>query len=516
MSYFLVTYFVIFLPAVILVYTLTPQRFRWLVLLTADYVFFCMISGVLIVYLLLTTVLTYYIEEKMIAIQKKYGANQKLCTKEKRKVLAVGVVLLLLVLIVLKYTNFAGENLSNLLQLFHVNWEYHVIKFLVPIGISYYTLQAVAYMTDIYRGTIKDNRDIRKVALLLSFFPQIMEGPISRYGQVAEDLFAGHSIQYENLKFGYQRIVWGLFKKMVIADRSAQIVQYVFGHYQELDGSILVIGVLSYTCQLYMEFSGIMDIIIGTGEIFGITLPENFRQPFMAKSASDFWRRWHITLGAWFKDYIFYPVSLAKPVKNLAKSVKNRFGRNVSKFVAPTIALFCVWTANGLWHGAKWTYIFYGMFYFVIIFVENIMEEPVDKLMKKVRINRKSLPYGIFQVVKLFVIVNIGEMFFRSLTVADGFHMLGRILTQFHLDILMANLGNLGTDMEDLLIILLGVIAVTVVGVFKEKNIDIRKKISSWILPARWGFWYAVIVAIVVFGAYGTGYTMVEMIYAGY
>ena len=255
---------------------------------------------------------------------------------------------------------------------------------------------------------------------------------------------------------------------------------------------------------------------MGSGQIFGVTLPENFRQPFFAKDASDFWHRWHITLGTWFKDYIFYPVSLAKPVKNFAKKVKNRFGRGVSKFVAPFAALFCVWSCNGLWHGPHWTYIFYGMYYFVLIFLENILEEPVTKLTAKLKINREGKGYRIFRLIKLLVIVNLGEMFFRAETVGTGFAMLGRILTNFHITELGDHIYSLGMDRYDAAVALIGILIVLVVDILHEKNIQIRKAISGWALPARWVFWYAAIFIVIIFGAYGAGYTVVDMIYAGY
>ncbi len=516
MSYHLVKYFALFLPAVIVLYQLVPKKFRFVVLLAADYVFFFMCSKGLLLYLIGATLMAHYIGIWLENVSLTEVGDSKTITHKKRKVLAFGILVNLAILVVLKYFNFFGQTVSDLVHLFNGKWQFSPFKFLVPIGISYYTLQLISYLTDVYRGTTKPEHNIAKIALYLSFFPQIMEGPISRFHEVAEDLYSGKSIQFDNVKYGYQRIVWGLFKKIVVADRLAPVVQSVFNNYQRYDGIIVLFGALCYTCQLYMEFSGCMDIIIGSGEIFGIKLPENFRQPFMAKNAGDFWRRWHITLGTWFKDYIFYPVSLAKPVKNLAKKFKNKFGRNVSKFVAPTIALFCVWACNGLWHGAQWTYIFYGMYYFVLIFIENITEAPVVKLTTKLHINRNGIPYRIFQTVKLYIIVNIGEMFFRAATVKDGFAMLGKIITGSHITRLGSTMFSLGADTYDLLICIIGIIAVTIVGIFKEKNINIREKIAGWVIPARWAFWYASILIVVIFGAYGAGYAAVDMIYAGY
>ena len=265
-----------------------------------------------------------------------------------------------------------------------------------------------------------------------------------------------------------------------------------------------------------MEFSGGMDIIIGSGQIFGINLPENFRQPFASKNASEFWRRWHITLGTFFKDYIFYPVSLAKPVKNFAKKVKKVFGRNVSKFVAPTIALFCVWICNGLWHGAQWTFIFYGMYYFVIIFIETITEAPVKKLTDKLHINRESNVYKAFQSVKLFFIVIIGEMFFRAESLKAGFIMFGKIFTDFHISYLWDYRFMLHLDAYDLIVALVGVLVVVIVGFIRERKPGLRERIDRKILPVRWIVWYACILTVILFGAYGSGYSIVELIYAGY
>ena len=485
-------------------------------MLVADYLFFFMCSKWLVVYLMTSTLITHFVGLWLERADATAVKDSKLQTRRKRRILATGILSNLGVLVVLKYFNFLGSNIVGFINLFGADITYNTIDFLIPIGISYYTLEIIGYLTDVYRNTQKAEHNPAKTALFLSFFPQIMEGPICRFHQTADKLFEGEGIRYANLKSGYQRILWGLAKKIVIADRLAPAVSEIFESYSQMGGFYVIVGAVIYTCQLYMEFSGCMDIIIGTGEIFGINLPENFRQPFLAKNASEFWRRWHITLGTWFKDYIFYTVSLAKPVKNFAKKVKNRFGRNVSKFVAPTVALFCVWSCNGLWHGPKWTFIFYGMYYFVLIFIENITEEPVKKLTAKLKINRESKPYRAFQAVKLFIIVIMGELFFRAETVKDGFIMIGKVFTDFGLNTIVEDYSMLGLDIFDWVIVISGVAAVSFVGILHEKGISIRQKIESWSTPVRWIFWYAGIMAVVFLGAYGFGYTAVDLIYAGY
>lgn len=496
MEYHLLTYSLLFLPIVIILYQLAPARFRWLVLLSADYVFFWMVSRWLIIYLFIATLTTYGTGRILAFVSEHSSVKGKQLTKRKRCVLAPGIIVTLGMLVIFKYLKIFGLNL------------------IAPIGISYYTLQTISYMTDVYRGTIKADTNIARVALYLSFFPQIMEGPISRYSETAQAIFAGRSIEYNNLAYGYQRILWGLFKKMMVADRLTPIIFRIFEDYRHFDGSEIAVAAVCYTLQLYTEFSGCMDIILGSGEIFGIKLPENFRQPFFADSASDFWRRWHITLGTWLKDYIFYPLSLAKPVKNLAKKVKGVCGIGVSKFVAPTIALFFVWLSNGIWHGAGWTYLFYGMYYFVLIFIENITEAPKEKLAARLHIHREKIGWRLLTGLKLFLIINLGELFFRAESVTQGFAMVGKIITDFHVSALKD--FNFGIDKFDILLSIAGIFVVLIVDIIHEKGISIRDKAASFRLPVRWGFWYAVILIIVIFGAYGAGYTVIDMIYAAY
>ena len=237
-------YFALFLPVVLLVYQIMPQKVRPVVLLLANYAFFYMLSGTLIIYILFSTMFTHYIAlwlEQVVLTSKVEG---KALIIKKRKVLVFGIVVSLGILGVLKYFNFFGQTISDFLQLLQVNWVFIPTRFMVPIGISFYTLQIISYITDVYRGTKKAEHNLMKIALYLSFFPTIMEGPICRYAQVGEYLYSGRSITFDNLKFGYQRIVWGLFKKIVIADRLYATVSHVFENYRDLDGAVIAFGVV--------------------------------------------------------------------------------------------------------------------------------------------------------------------------------------------------------------------------------------------------------------------------------
>lgn len=329
MAYHQGIYLFCFLPFVVLVYALTPRKIRRAVLILAGYVFFWSFSRWLVVYLIGVTTLIYGIGCHMDHLKaegkkkaKEQGAREprtfikkQYKSREKRTLIA-GILLLLGILGYLKYCNFFVTNINHILEMSGRSVFLQPQTLLIPIGISFYTLEAVGYMADVYWGRIHAEKNWAKIALFLGFFPQIMEGPIGTWNETADALWECAPVRMENLAQGTIRIVWGMFKKIVVADRLYVIVQMIFEHYQNYHGVMILVGAVSYTLQLYMEFSGCMDIVIGSGNLFGVALPENFRQPFFSGNASEFWRRWHITLGAWLKAYVFYPVSVSGIVKN--------------------------------------------------------------------------------------------------------------------------------------------------------------------------------------------------------
>ncbi len=384
-------YFAVFLPAVILLYQICPQKLRKFVLLFANYTFFFIWSKFFLIYQVITMFIT-YLSAKVI----DHTTNKKI----KKISLIIAILINLGVLVVLKYTNFFGE---NIFAIFHQ--PFTPVRLIAPIGISYYTLQMISYLMDTSNGKIHSNHSILDFAVYASFFPTLIQGPITRFSEVKDSIHTCNPITYQNLKFGSQRILFGLMKKMIIADRLDPAVSKIFTSYTQ-DGLFSLIGAVLCTIQLYMDFSGIVDICLGSAEIFGIKLPENFRQPFFAENASDFWRRWHITLGTFLRDYVFYPISLAKPIHRLSKFFTKHFGKGAGKFIGPFIALFAVWFLNGLWHGPYWSYIFYGLYYFCFMILEILLKKPVDTFFKKHQIDEKQIGLRIFRFIKLFIIVH--------------------------------------------------------------------------------------------------------------
>lgn len=523
-SYF---YLIFFLGSVFVFYTICPQKRKWTVLLGASALFYFLSAGWRIVFLVATIFSIYFgalwldrIQERF-KLQKKdldkHGKKELREKTKKRKMLVLSLIVLFNfgILALLKYYGFFSENMNSLFESLNLGATLPVRKFAIPLGISFYTLQAISYIVDVNRGKCKADKNLGRVALFMSFFPQMIEGPIGRYDVLANQFYEGHSFDYQNFTFALQRILWGLFKKVVIADRANALVNVVFGNYHEYSGLVVVLAVLLYTLQLYAEFTGAFDIIIGSGQLFGIRLQENFRQPFFANTVNDFWRRWHITLGAWLRDYVFYSISLSKVFQKLSKLSEKIVGRWIGKLVPVGFALFFVWIGNGLWHGAGWKYIVYGMYYYVVIMLGEIFTPISRKIIALTHINVNSKLYKVFQIARTFVIVNIGMLIFR----ADG---LSAVQWMSKAAIRGVNFGvlsdgtflKLGLDIYDFAVLVIGVLVLFTVSLIKERKGSIRLEISKRNPALSWVMFIALIVAIIVLGAYGSGYNAVDLIYA--
>ena len=542
-SYCSLLYLGIFLPGVIVGYSIVPRKLRPYVLLAASYAFFWELSGKLVAYLLLTTLSIYLFGLGLRTLRQKRTvqidavkvamASGQIASKEEARearkaikaksqrtqsiLLAAAILLQLGILAVLKYSTFFTSNINNVSQALQLPVQLPVPRFMVPIGISFYTLQAISYLVDVYRETMEADRNLPRVALYMAFFPTIMEGPICRYSQVSAQLWAGNAITWHDLTFGIQRIAFGMLKKMVIADRLNSLIETVYTDYALYDGGIIALGMFFYTCQLYMEFSGTMDVVIGSGQIFGVTLPENFRQPFLSRTIGKFWTRWHITLGTWFKDYIFYPLSMSKPLNRLTVKARKRLGNHFGPMIAAGIALFAVWLSTGLWHGAGWNYLFFGLYHFVWILLENITEPFVVSFADKHGIDREARWYRGIQIARTILLVNIGELFFRAEGLRAGVTMFTTMVTEFSLKSFAdGTILTLGMDAQDYLITLVALVLVLAIHLLWERGADLREVLARQKTPVRWAVYYGFLLFIILFGAYGVGYLPVDPIYAAF
>ena len=432
-----------------------------------------------------------------------------------RAVLCFAVLLHIGVLVMLKYSPFFVTNINSLLSLVHIPLTLDIPKYMIPVGLSFFSLQALSYIIDVYRGTVKADGNIFRLALFISFFPQIVEGPICRYSQTADALWSVKQIKYDDLAIGLQRFLYGFMKKLVIADRLNAAVKEIFDNYESFDGGIIFLGAVFYTVQLYADFSGSMDAVVGIGRIFGVKMPENFRQPFFSRTISEFWQRWHITLGTWFKDYIFYPVTMSKPMKKLTTAARKKLGNHFGPLLAGAAALFCVWLANGLWHGAAWSYIFFGMYHFALILGGSIISPAIKFINGKLHISPENPVYKAVQIIRSCLLVVIGEMFFRANGLKAGLAMFTRLITHAGFTPLTKDvLTALHIDMRDIIIVCVAAAIILAVGIFREKGIDVGEKLYSKNVVVRRAVLYSLIMFIVIFGAYGAGYVPVDPMYA--
>lgn len=312
-------------------------------------------------------------------------------------------------------------------------------------------------------------------------------------------------------------MLWGLFKKLVIAERLRLLVDTVYGSYNDYPGAFIWLATVCYAFQLYTDFSGCMDIVIGMSESLGIELPENFRTPFFAKSVAEYWRRWHITLGVWMKDYVFYPLLRSRFFTNLNRSWKKKFGKKKGKQYATFAAMFLLWFTVGVWHGGNWKYVIgSGLLHWFYIVMEELLEEPCARAMKKLHINAAGRAVAAVRVARTFLLVCIGDLFFRAESVTAAFAMLKGAVTVWNPEIIWNGaLFGLGLDVIEAGIAAVSLLLLLTVSVLQQKG-SVRERIAGKALPVRWLIWYALLFYVILFGCYGPEYSAAEFIYQGF
>ncbi len=537
MAYNTNIYFIFFLPIVFLVYQLTCKKYRWMVLLASSAVFFWLISHYLIGWAALTTVLTWgggRIIEKIKEKSKGLPREERKPKKQKMKrVLTLFILAVVGILFGLKYIAFTLRVMEKVVAVIGGvtglaggaagtagsfglagNALGHI---LVPIGISFYTLQAVGYLLDVYWGRFEAEKNVFHVGLFMIFFPTLMEGPILRWTDVRDQLFEGRAITLRSFETGAFRMLLGLFKRMIIADRLNVVVNMMYRKDVELTGLMIFVTMVTTTVQLYMEFSGTIDICIGTARVLNIHLPENFRQPFYSQSAAEFWRRWHISLGTWFKNYIFYPVSTSQVMKKWNKFGRKHCGKYVTTVVTSAIALFPVWMLNGLWHGPKWPYIMYGVFYFVILLLEIALEPAGKVVWKLLGFDEGDGLVKVIRTLRTWGIIFVGEMLFRARTLEQFVHMFKNMFKgPWDGGLLYGNIPNMGIEPADAVVVVIGCILMILLDRKAEEDPMLYENIGNHTFYFRGALYYVMIFTIVIFGAYGVGYQPADLIYAGF
>ncbi len=521
--------FLLFIAAVVLVYFITPKKFRWVVLLLSSYFFYWVGSQWLILVHFLTALFTWGIglwiykinstgklalkdSADTLSKEEKKALKEK-TKKQARAVMWLGIVVDLGILLFLKYWNFFIGNVNPILR--KLNFTFPELDLLLPLGISFYTLQAMAYMIDISRGKIQPDRNPLKFMLFMSFFPQIVQGPIPRYSQLAHQLYEGHSFDFQRVGFGIQLMLWGWFKKMVIADRIAIPISKVIDDIGTYHGLIIFFSFALYGIQIYTDFSGGMDIVRGFAQMVGIDLELNFTQPYFSRSIEEFWRRWHITLGSWMRDYVFYPLSLSKGFASLGRKARKIFGASFGKKLPSFLAMFIVYFLVGIWHGSSYKYIAYGLWNGIFIMAGIMFEDVYEKARQICGFDQNSIGHRIFQIGRTFIIVSLGRYFSRAYSFKYAVRFFKDTLVDWKdLSFLLnGTLKELGLDTANWILLFIAVLVLFFVDYIHEKNVHIRETLAQQHPLFRWAIYTIAILSILIFGIYGPGYDAASFIY---
>ncbi len=527
----------------ILYFAFPKREYRWVILLISGCFFYVYNSFQYTAFILITILTIYLAANRMAAItadtkaavkahkadwsKEERKAFKEASGKKRKRILAAALILNFGILFLLKYFNFLSGSVAQILG--SDPEAAPQIHLLLPLGISFYTFIATGYLIDVYRETAEPEKNIFKFALFVSFFPQIIQGPISNYGKLRDQLITPHDLDWMNLKHGIMIICWGLFKKIVIADRVWVAIRAYYDN-GGIDGNadaagyggvMVVFITLMYALQLYADFSGGIDISRGICRVLGIELEMNFRQPYFSKSISEYWRRWHITLGAWMKNYVFYPIAMSDMSKKISGSIaKSSFGqtaagKHLSRVLTTAIASFIVFLLVGIWHGANSKYIAFGVWNGLIIMISAMAGPLYEKSRNALHIRAEAAWWKLFQMLRTFLIVLVGYVFDIADNFSNAMRMMGLALTDHSLGAFRSQLGTLGLGKTEYLSVIACTLILLYMSIRLEKTAldtpaDLLERRSGVI---QWLALFALIMMILILGTYGPAFDPAEFIY---
>ena len=541
--------FIVFFLATLLVYYIFPKKYRWITLLISGGVFYYFAGTLYTVVYLIASIAVSFFASNYAAKQNKKAEKQREsgnvseADKAKRKaktVFVLAVCINLGMLAALKYTNFFLGNVEGILKIFNSSADIPQMHWCASLGISFYTLQIVGYLADSYWGISEPEHNIFKLALFTGYYPQMLSGPISRYKELAPQLYKGTSYNAECVTMGMERMLLGMFKKLVIAENIAPATALIFAYPEKYNGAFVWLGTALYVIQIYNDFSGCMDIVLGASECYGVKLPENFRTPFFSRTIQEFWQRWHITLGLWLKDYLMYPILKSSAWVKMGRKIKKKFGKRAAKLIPLFIGMLILWIAMGMWHGNGWKYIFEGIWFWIVIVLGQALEPQFKSVLKFLHIRRDAKLWHAFQCVRTWFIYGVGALFFRANSTIDAFRMIKSAFTPS--DILLSSKGLRGfiienfakrfttllsdnSSMKYLLIVFaflyfylpFSIALVAIIGIYENKQ---SSSIITWVskrnIAVRWFIILAIFVLILVYGAYGLHFNPEDFIYGGF
>lgn len=464
--------FAVFFPTVVILYFLIPYRFRWFLLLMASYYFYMCWRAEYIILIILSTAIDYF---AALAIEKTDSKTKRKCF------LSLSLFTNLGLLFLFKYYNFFSGSLSLLFNHINIFYQTPSFKLLLPVGISFYTFQTLSYTIDVYLGKQKAERHLGIFALYVSFFPQLVAGPIERSTNLLPQFYKKNDFSYERVRSGLIQMAWGFFKKIVIADRLALYVNEIYNHPTVYSGAPVILATYFFAFQIFCDFSAYSDIAIGSARVMGYDLMRNFDRPYFSKSISEFWKRWHISLSTWFRDYLYIPLGGNR-------TSKWKWYRN----------LFLTFFVSGIWHGANWTFVLWGALHGFYLIFAIWTQEIRAKISSFTGLSRYSTLHNIYKTVVTFHLVLFSWVFFRANNITDAFILLKNMLAiNWH------KLGiNVELGKEELILTLLFIAIMEIIHLIQN-----RIRVSEWVFNRhtglRWAFYCGLSIIILVFGEFG-------------
>ncbi len=515
--------FALLVAALVPVYYLVPKRLQKSVLLFANAVFYAFAGWGAFLLLLFTALSAYGFargigrlwdgQKETLTLHKtdwekpEKKAYRERMEHKRRTLLVLCLVLHFGILFGMKY----GAGILGIVNgWFGTAWDGS--KLLLTMGASFYTFSIMGYVIDVERGKYPAERNPLNVLLFGSFFPILVQGPISRFDTLGETLFAPHAFSRENLEAGLFRIAWGYWKKLIVADRLLVAVKQLIRYPETYNGAFVLLGMLLYAATLYADFTGGIDITIGVGRLLGIRIDENFDRPYFSKNIAEYWRRWHMTLGAWFKEYLYYPVSVSKPLRRLTKAAR-RLGDGFARRLPVYLATFAVWAVTGMWHGNSWNFLVWGLCNGAILLLSEECSPLYARFHRRFPKLGKTWGYRAFTVIRTVLLLSSLRLFDCYATVPETLRAFGSMFTVWNLPLLWrGGIQSLGLHFADYAVSFCGVAAMFTVSMVQRKG-RLLPRLHRWPLWKKLLLFGALVLTIAVFGRYGFGYDAGQFIY---
>lgn len=514
--------FLVFVAAVILVFYLLPRKLRWGVLLAASLGFYFMSGWQGLIYLLAVAFITWLGGRRIHRLRGKIDEaradeNPALAYALKRRMrrwLAGCLLLVLGAMVFIKYQAAGCSALNALLRALEQPLQLEAMDVLVPLGLSYFTFQSAGYLIDVYWGKADAQMNFCKYLLFVSFFPQVIQGPISTHAQLAPQLLAPRAFHPQRFTMGFQLMLWGYFKKLVLADRLAAVTLTVAGGTGQ-QGWLVLLGVVLYTIRLYGDFSGGMDVVRGVAMMLGVELTENFRRPFFSTSLAEYWRRWHISLGAWFRSYVLYPLSTSRFGALLARAGKRMLGKKAGRMLPGAVSTFIIFLLIGVWHTANWNALIFGAYFGLLMGASMLMEPLFKTLRRKLHVTEKTWWWRLLGWGRTMALVLLAQYFAFTDGPQQAFRLLADTFTAWDLRRFAATMTGFMSWLE------WGIaggalLTVALVDALCEARVDVNARLTKGTLLIRWPVLLALILAILIFGCYGADFDGAAFLYTNF